>query len=557
MGAALAIDLANLSAFLADREYCELQREKLRRLCARADDPRHTDQDILNRAVELKLCQTSILHWMLWWTWCYEPREIGGSETPFVPWPRQVEFLEWLKEREKSQTEGVCVKSRDTGVTWLCAAFALHRWLFVPGYKIMFGSRLRDLVDTLDDPDTILPKIRFMILRLPVWMWPLHFAPDKHMPHMRIVNPETGGIVTGASGDELGRGGRSTMAFLDEAAFIDRSEMVYGAAGGTTDVLISVSTPNRPSDAFARRVQRPDRHALFKMHYRDDPRKDELWVERKRRSMEPWLWRREYELDFAASVEGQLIEPRWIEASQRLWREGVQPSGFTVAGLDVGAGGSGQSVFIARSGPLVRRPISWPDANTSRTAARALEEAARIGANAVCYDAISVGSNVTNTLQQIDAEGGKLAFEVLGINVGQSPDKRRRWPDGRTSAERFLNSRAEYYWMLRDRLQKTWEYMAWRDGEADGREHPLDELLALPDDVPTLVTQLLQLTWHPTSAGKVAIESKEQMKKRGVPSPDQADALMLSLAFGGGSAQIRRTYEPVSLEREAPLALAG
>ncbi|MCZ7607566.1 MAG: hypothetical protein M5U25_16165 [Planctomycetota bacterium] len=45
-----------------------------------------------------------------------------------------------------------------------------------------------------------------------------------------------------------------------------------------------------------------------------------------------------------------------------------------------------------------------------------------------------------------------------------------------------------------------------------------------------LCMQLSQVRWHRTPAGKIQIETKEQLQKRGVKSPDHADALVLAFA---------------------------
>ncbi len=76
--------------------------------------------------------------------------------------------------------------------------------------------------------------------------------------------------------------------------------------------------------------------------------------------------------------------------------------------------------------------------------------------------------------------------------------------------DRLANRRAEAFWNLREALLK---------GEVD--LDPLDEELA---------AQLGSLKWHRDSKGRVVIESKDEMRKRGLPSPDRADAL--SMAFG-------------------------
>ncbi|MDF2651330.1 MAG: terminase protein PACase protein, partial [Paenibacillus sp.] len=49
----------------------------------------------------------------------------------------------------------------------------------------------------------------------------------------------------------------------------------------------------------------------------------------------------------------------------------------------------------------------------------------------------------------------------------------------------------------------------------------------LPDD-DTLISQLSTRKWKMTSKGKILLESKDDMKKRGLKSPDRADAFVLT-----------------------------
>lgn len=49
-----------------------------------------------------------------------------------------------------------------------------------------------------------------------------------------------------------------------------------------------------------------------------------------------------------------------------------------------------------------------------------------------------------------------------------------------------------------------------------------------PDD-DVLAAQLGSVKWAPDSRGRITIESKDDMRKRGLPSPDRADALCMTL----------------------------
>jgi hypothetical protein len=56
--------------------------------------------------------------------------------------------------------------------------------------------------------------------------------------------------------------------------------------------------------------------------------------------------------------------------------------------------------------------------------------------------------------------------------------------------------------------------------------------LQIPQDS-ELVAELVGLRWHVDSRGRIQVESKDEMKKRGLRSPDKADALMLAYGAEG------------------------
>jgi phage terminase large subunit len=200
-------------------------------------------------------CSTRVVHWLTVWGWTYDPRE-PDTVIPFEPFPKQAEFLTWLREREATRDNGVVEKSRDMGVTWLCVAYATHGWLFRDGFAVGFGSRKLDLVDKRGDPDSIFEKIRFLLRHLPEWMMPPGFDWREHDNQGRLVNPANGATITGEGGDQIGRGGRKSLYFVDEAAFLDYPDRIERSLSQTTHCRIDVSTPNGPGNpwkAFASR----------------------------------------------------------------------------------------------------------------------------------------------------------------------------------------------------------------------------------------------------------------------------------------------------------------
>lgn len=469
--------------------------------------------------IERLYCAHDLLHWVNHWAWTYDPRE-AVSTLPFDLFPKQEEFLGWLQAREAAQEDGLAEKSRDVGFTWLCCTYALHAWLFRDGCAIGFGSRKESLVDTLGDPDSIFEKLRILLRNLPAWMRPAGFSEKEHDNFCKLLNPANGSTITGEGGDNIGRGGRKTLYFIDEAAHLERPQRIEAALSATTRCRIWVSTPNGPGNPFAKK-RFSGRIPVFTFHWRDDPRKDEAWyAAEQRRLNDPVIVAQELDIDYTASIAGICIPARWVRAAVGLE---LLARGPVAAGLDIAEEGRNRSVFIARQGPVVRMPTVLAPGNTTRTAYAAVGEAERAAATVLSYDSVGVGAGVRGTLDSMER---KLPFTPQAVNTGQAPTE-TRWPDGRTSKERFLNLRAELWWTLRLRFEKAYEYRLWQQEAEGGFEHPAEEMISLPD-CSELIAQLSLPLAEPTETGKVQIESKKKMRARGVESPDHADALALA-----------------------------
>lgn len=488
--------------------------------------------------IERQRCAADIVYWFNRWVYTYDPRLVGQKDadgnrkSPYVQfklWPKQREGILWLRDRLDAAEEGLIEKSRDTGATYLTAGFSLHQWLFSPGFKATFGSRKVDYVDKKDNPDSIFAKLRIMLRRLPVELLPDGFNWTQHDNYMRIVNPATGAVISGEGGEDMGRGGRSSLYVVDEAAFVPNAETVEKALSGNTDCVIWVSSVNGMGNLFARK-----RHSIlssrqiFRLHWRDDPRKTEAWAAAKQASFsDPTTWASEYDIDYTASVEGICIPALWVESAKRITalEPRLHPSNAGVVGLDVGAG-KAKSVAVPRKGPVVLPPASRGDPDTTGTAYWGLEIAKAAGCAALNFDAPGVGAGVSSTLMNRANDD----LTVVPVNTGLPPSE-RLWPDGRTSDEMFGNLKAEIWWLCRTALQRTHEHVLFIEGKENGREHSLTELLALPSgdkDSDALCLQLSLVKWGRNDRGKIVIEKKEALQRRGIASPDHADGLMLT-----------------------------
>jgi hypothetical protein len=162
-------------------------------------------------------------------------------------------------------------------------------------------------------------------------------------------------------------------------------------------------------------------------------------------------------------------------------------------GVDVARYGSCETVAVVRRGSVVIRLEAWQGQDLMATAGRVaalIREHAPVGA--VKVDVIGLGAGVVDRLRE---QGFR---QVTGINVAERA----------LQPERYAARRDEIYFGLRDRF---------RDGEVAVR----DEKLA---------AQLAAMRYGYTSRGQLKVESKEEMRDRGLKSPDRADALALAFA---------------------------
>jgi hypothetical protein len=114
----------------------------------------------------------------------------------------------------------------------------------------------------------------------------------------------------------------------------------------------------------------------------------------------------------------------------------------------------------------------------------------------------------------------ELDLPVVPYNGGEAPiDK-----------ERFVNARAEDYWTLRELFEQN--------------EVDID-----PDD-DKLVAQLGSIKWGIDSRGRIKIESQDDMRKRGLPSPDRADTAAMIFSARANAA-------PMDLESHVGESITG
>lgn len=471
------------------------------------------------------------------WGLVFEPRNIElGLQTilPFRLWPRQTEYLQWIMESWHKQRRGLVEKSRDCGVTWLSIGFAATMWLFMPGFTCRFGSRKEDLVDRRGDMDTIFEKLWWFLRHIPPIFRPQGFG-EACRAHMRVVNPQSGATITGEAGDDIGRGGRTAIAFVDEAAFIAHQDMVDNALSQTTNCQIDISTPNGTGNPFYEKRMRFDgTDRVFVFDWRDDLRKDDAWYAKQKEELDDVTVAQEIDRDYNASAEDQFLPATWVKSAIDAHKKlGFRPEGIRVTGFDPADVGDARAV-VNRHGSVVLEVAQRTAGDITQAIPWAFELADLFRADALAYDADGMGApSMKLANRKLNAGRGQVVA-YQGSGAVKNPGKHRRHSsdDEKANIDKYQNYRAQTWSWVRERLRKTHDAVE-RAGAGQIVNADSAEMISIDSDCGELTALIAELSRPKrifTPNGKIKVEDKAAMKKRGVRSPNMADALVMAFS---------------------------
>lgn len=334
------------------------------------------------------------------------------------------------------------------------------------------------------------------------------------LQHKMICGPgwEAMGFTTDMPERIQGFHAEWVLIIVDESAGMDPAihDRLNALMVGDNCYRLDIGNPHEPQGPFFDLFSREDVNK-FTISAFDTPnvRANEelipglitnIWIEERRREYGEGtpMWQVEVLGEFPPSGEEQLIPVQWVKLAEERWHEEAPQSANPIHGLDPGGGGLAETVLCTRSGRYVHPLCAWTGITGPEIISKASD---RVGKRDMLFvDNIGVGYHLVEFARQ-----SKLYAE--GVNVQSSP---------RIQEDRYLNLRAELYWKLRQSLDP--------DGEIK---------MCLPPDK-KLHAQLTGIKYKHNNKGKIQVESKDDMKKRSLPSPDRADALALTMMFDDG-----------------------
>ena len=453
----------------------------------------------------------------------YDPRRHHAKKIPFLMFPRQEEYIHFLQDCYRDRDDGLIEKCRDVGLSWLNCAFSVWLYLFHYSIAIGWGANKLELVDRLGDMNSLLERMHFIVVNLPPQLQPNH-----ERRYTKLLNHSTASSIVGQGGANAGRGGRSSIFFLDESAFIEGVSKVEASLSMNTDCQIWLSTPNGQNLFYRKRMG--GHFKVFTFHWYQDPRKDQKWFDAQKRKLDPAVFAQEVLIDYSGSVENQVIQPEWINSALAM---DIEPSGAKTVGFDIADDGADKNASVARYGSVVTHIEQWSgkDSTINASCGKVWNWCIDNEYRTINYDAFGMGAGAKSDftiLRRNDKLSRIAVVPIKGKSLGEGMFQKT----GRKKKDMFVNERAYIWWDLRIRFLKTYEHN-------EGLEtYDLDELISLKHikDHPmidTLMSELVSPTYFINENGKIQIEKKENMKKRGVQSPNIADGLVYAFYPAG------------------------
>ena len=189
--------------------------------------------------------------------------------------------------------------------------------------------------------------------------------------------------------------------------------------------------------------------------------------------------------EFPTDEQDTLIPHNWVVDA--INREVAVDAKFDplLFGIDVGAGGD-HSVIIHRRGAKIEKIQTYNDKNTMNLIGWVGKQVLEYKPEAIFIDPIGIGKGAYDRLTELN-------FKVYPVDVRAKARKRG-----------FKRLRDELWWTTRTQFEQG--------------------TISIPDD-DELVKELSQVKYKIESDGSVKVESKREMRSRGLPSTDRSDAI--------------------------------
>lgn len=220
-----------------------------------------------------------------------------------------------------------------------------------------------------------------------------------------------------------------------------------------------------------------------------------------------------------SDTDGVIIKRDWVEAAIGFEAK----RGAKVIGYDPADGGDANA-WCLFDGGMCLDTDQWKgrEDELSKSAKRVLETAKRTNSE-IGYDSIGVGAHVGSTLNDLGYP------KHYRYNAGSKVARPKQLYEGIPNNEFFANLKAQTWWEVADRFRNTYNHIK------NGEQHRAEQLIGISPDCNNLEQLMLELCTPKKDydkLGRVKVESKDDLKARGVESPNLAEAFIIAANRG-------------------------
>lgn len=313
------------------------------------------------------------------------------------------------------------------------------------------------------------------------------------------------------------------LIVVDEASGVADQimEAILGTLTGDDNKLLLMGNPNRLDGVFFDSHNKDrDKYKAHTVSSRDSKRtsKDNIAMLESKYGKDSDVVRVRIDGNFPKGALDSFISLETVEfscsVSSKIRQDEVTSARVLHIGCDVARFGDDKTVITPRISNKVFEFRNYIKKSTMETAGNVImtckqymNQYPNLNSCIIKVDDSGVGGGVTDRLNEVIKEE-KLPYKVIPVNNGE-----------KASDDYYFNLGAQLWGNIKELLELN------LSNSIQGKN---DVQIELPKD-DEMIKQLSVRKYHMTSKGKIQLESKDDMKKRGIGSPDIADSLSLAI----------------------------
>lgn len=236
-----------------------------------------------------------------------------------------------------------------------------------------------------------------------------------------------------------------------------------------------------------------------------------------------------------ADDDSSIIKASWVEASIDAHKLlNLDDTGRAYLGFDVADAGKDKCAVVYRKGILASWLDEWKarEDELLKSATRTYNDAVRLN-SFIHYDSTGVGAGAGAKFNELNREKGLSIQHGKFVAGGGVFEPEKMYTDKITNKDFFANAKAQAWWLVADRFRLTYQVIQAIKNGTEIPKHRPEDLIAISSDMPHLHRLKVELSIPKRDIdriGRVMVESKQDLAKRDVKSPNLADAFIMAYA---------------------------